>query len=112
MQLTETQTFITIFAVALGAMVTRFLPFLLFPDSKEPPMVISYLGKMLPPAMMGLLVVYCLKNVSILTSPFGIPEFMAILSIMLLHKWKSNVLLSIGGGTAVYMILVQAIFST
>lgn len=112
MQLTNTQTLIIIFAVALGAIVTRFLPFWLFPDSKEPPRVITYLGKRLPPAMMGLLVVYCLKNVSVLTSPFGIPEFVAILSIVIIHKWKSNVLLSIGGGNAVYMILVQAIFST
>lgn len=110
MQLTETQTLITILVVALGTMITRFSPFLLFPDHKEPPKIIGYLGKMLPPAMMGLLVVYCLKNVSVLTSPYGIPELIAILSIVLLHKWKNNVLLSIGGGTVVYMIFVQAIF--
>lgn len=110
MRLTETQTLITILVVALGTMITRFSPFLLFPDHKEPPKIIGYLGKMLPPAMMGLLVVYCLKNVSVLTSPYGIPELIAILSIVLLHKWKNNVLLSIGGGTVVYMIFVQVIF--
>ena len=110
MQLTGLQTLITILAIALGAMLTRFTPFFLFPDHKEPPKIIGYLGKMLPAAMMGLLVVYCLKDVSFLNSPHGIPEIVAIISIIFLHKWKNNVLLSIGGGTAVYMILVQTIF--
>lgn len=111
MHLTNVETLITILAVALGAMATRFLPFLLFPDHAEPPKVVTYLGKVLPPAMMGLLVVYCLKNVSPLSSPHGIPEALAILVIVLLHRWKNNVLLSIGGGTAVYMLLVQLVFA-
>lgn len=110
MCLTNAETLVTILAVALGAMATRFLPFFLFPDHREPPKVVSYLGKVLPPAMMGLLVIYCLKNVSFLSSPHGIPEALAILVIVLLHRWKNNVLLSIGGGTAVYMLLVQAVF--
>lgn len=110
MYLTNAETLVTILAVALGAMATRFLPFFLFPDHREPPKVVSYLGKVLPPAMMGLLVIYCLKNVSFLSSPHGIPEALAILVIVLLHRWKNNVLLSIGGGTAVYMLLVQAVF--
>lgn len=110
MRLTNVETLITILAVALGTMATRFLPFLLFPDHREPPKAVTYLGKVLPPAMMGLLVVYCLKNVSLLSSPHGIPEALAILSIVLLHRWKNNVLLSIGGGTAVYMLLVQLVF--
>jgi branched-subunit amino acid transport protein AzlD len=102
---------IVIVAVALGAMVTRFTPFLLFPETKKPPKVITYLGKALPPAMMGLLVVYCLKGVSIQTPPHGVPELVALLTIIVLHKWKGNVLISIAGGTVVYMLLVQLVFS-
>lgn len=110
MFLTPTQTLAMIFAVALGAVATRFIPFLLFPESKTPPKIITYLGRVLPPAMMGLLVVYCLKGVSIKAAPHGIPELIAILIIIVLHQWKRNVLLSIGGGTIAYMILVQLIF--
>lgn len=110
MQLTAIQTILMILAVALGTMITRFSPFLLFPDSKEPPKTITYLGKVLPPAMMGLLVVYCLRNMSLLEGSHGIPEILAVGVIVLLHKWKSNTLLSIGAGTAVYMFLVQVIF--
>lgn len=99
-----------ILAIALGTMITRFTPFLLFPEKKEPPKIILYLGKVLPPAMMGLLVVYCLKSISITSAPHGLPELIAIAVIVLLHKWKNNVLLSIGGGTLVYMVLVQAVF--
>ncbi len=110
MQLTASQTIIMILAIALGTMITRFTPFLLFPEKKEPPKIILYLGKVLPPAMMGLLVVYCLKSISITSAPHGLPELIAIAVIVLLHKWKNNVLLSIGGGTLVYMVLVQAVF--
>lgn len=110
MPLTSLQIFLTIAAVTLGTMATRFLPFLLFPDSKEPPAVVAYLGKMLPPGMMGLLVVYCLRNVSLTASPHGIPEMVSVAAIVILHKWKGNVLLSIGAGTVIYMVLVQMIF--
>lgn len=110
MQLTPLQIIITILSIALGAMITRFSPFLLFPEQKEPPEIISYLGRVLPPAMMGLLVIYCLKNVSLLSAPHGIPEAVAIAAIAALHKWKNNVLLSIGGGTVLYMLLVQYVF--
>ena len=110
MPLTPSQTILMILAVALGTMVTRFTPFLLFPEKKEPPQIIGYLGRMLPPAMMGLLVVYCLKSVSLVTPPHGIPELIAISAIVLLHKWKHNVLLSIGAGTLLYMLLVQIVF--
>ena len=110
MFLTPVQTLIMIFAVALGTMITRFTPFLLFPDSKEPPKVVTYLEKVLPPAVMGLLVVYCLRNVSVVRAPHGLPELIAIAVIVILHKWKGNVLLSIGAGTVLYMVLVQAVF--
>jgi len=111
MLLTPAQTIIMILAIALGTMTTRFTPFFLFPEHKEPPIIITYLGRVLPPAMMGLLVIYCLKGISIETAPHGIPELIAILIILGLHKWKDNVLISIGGGTAVYMVLVQTVFS-
>lgn len=111
MYLTNWETLGIILAVAGGAVVTRFLPFLLFPEKKEPPAVIQYLGKVLPPAMMGLLVVYCLKGTSLLSAPHGLPEGVALLVIVLLHRWKNNVLLSIAGGTAVYMLLIQTIFA-
>lgn len=110
MHLTALQTAVIILAVALGTMVTRFVPFLLFPEHKTPPKVIVYLGKVLPAAMMGLLVVYCFKNVSIAAAPHGIPEGIAVAAIVVLHRWRNNVLLSIGGGTAVYMMLVQFVF--
>ncbi len=110
MPLTPLQTILMVVAIALGAMLTRYTPFLLFPESKKPPEVVSYLGRVLPPAMMGLLVVYCLKGVSIVTKPHGLPEIIAIGAIVLLHRWKSNVLLSIAGGTIVYMLLVQMVF--
>lgn len=96
MTLTASQTLITVLAVALGCMITRFAPFVIFPDSKEPPEVVTWLGKVLPAAMMGLLVVYSLKGVSLVSPPHGIPEFLAILVIVLLHRWKHNTLLSIG----------------
>ena len=110
MHRTPLQTVIIILAVALGTMVTRFFPFLLFPDNREPPKVIAYLAKVLPSAMMGLLVIYCFRNVDFLSGSHGIPELIAIAVIVALHKWKNNVLLSIGGGTAVYMALVQLVF--
>lgn len=111
MYLTPVQTVVTIAAVALGTMLTRFLPFLLFPEHKQVPALITYLGKVLPPAMMGLLVVYCFKNVSFLVSPFGLPEILSVAGIILLHRFKGNVLLSIGGGTVMYMVLVQFVFA-
>ena len=90
MTLTASQALITVLAVALGCMITRFAPFVIFPDSKEPPEVVTWLGKVLPAAMMGLLVVYSLKGVSLVSPPHGIPEFLAILVIVLLHRWKHN----------------------
>ena len=93
----------------LGTMVTRFLSFLIFPEGKEPPEFIQYLGKVLPYAVIGLLVIYCLKDVPG-SGTYGIPEFLAIVFIVLLHRWKKNILLSIGGGTVFYMLLVQFVF--
>ncbi len=110
MTLTSFESFITIAVIALGTLLTRVLPFILFPDNKKSPAFINYLGKVLPYPVMGLLVVYCLKNVSFMQSPYGIPEAIAVLCVVILHLWKSNTLLSIGVGTVVYMVLVQGVF--
>ncbi|MDO4321972.1 MAG: AzlD domain-containing protein [Lachnospiraceae bacterium] len=97
--------------VAVIAAVTaliRFLPFLVF--RKNTPKVVLYLGEVLPYAIMGMLVVYCLKNVSFVSGSYGIPEALSVLLVILLHKWKHNTLLSIAAGTACYMALVQLVF--
>lgn len=88
----------------------RFLPFLVFPGGRKRPRIITYLGTVLPYGVMAMLVVYCLKNVSIIASPHGIPEFLGVAAVVLLHLWKKNTLLSIFGGTAFYMLLVQFVF--
>jgi branched-subunit amino acid transport protein AzlD len=96
--------------VTLGTLLTRALPFLLFPEKKEIPKFIKYLADVLPYTIIGMLVVYCLKNVSFTTAPHAIPEVISIAAIVLLHLWKNNTLLSIGGGALIYMILVQYVF--
>lgn len=93
--------------VALVTIVLRFLPFFVFGGGKETPKFISYLGKYLPYAIMGMLVVYCLKGVSFVNAPYGIPEALGVAAVVGLHLWKRNTLLSIAGGTILYMILVQ-----
>lgn len=107
--MTITQKILTILIVIAGTMLTRFLPFILFPANKTPPPFIRYLGKVLPNATIGLLVIYSLKD-SLNQSFYCIPEFMAILCVFILHKWKKSMLLSIAGGTIVYMLLVQNYF--
>ena len=99
-----------IFACGLGTFLTRVIPFIFLPEGKETPRIILYLGRVLPAACMGLLIVYCLKDVSLLSFPHGIPEAIGILSVAILHKWKGNALLSIFGGTIIYMVLVQTVF--
>ncbi len=111
MYLTPLQAMAIILAVAAGTQLTRWLPFWLFPENKEPPAVVTYLGHVLPPACMGLLVVYCLKDVVWLSGAHGLPELLSIAAVAALHKWKDNVLLSIAGGTALYMLLVQVVFA-
>lgn len=96
--------------VSLVTMLLRFLPFFVFGSGKETPKFITYLGKYLPYAIMGMLVVYCLKGISFVTAPHGLPELIAVAAVVLLHLWKRNTLLSIGGGTVLYMILIQVVF--
>lgn len=108
--MTLTQQMITIGMVVLGTMLSRFLPFLLFPAGKPTPKYIEYLGRVLPAAVFGLLVVYCLKNVSLFSGSHGIPELISIVVVAALHLWKRQMLISIAGGTVCYMLLVQLVF--
>ncbi len=105
-----TRELLIVAAMITGTLVTRFLPFLLFPKGKELPEFINYLSSVLPFATMGLLVVYCLKGVSLSAPPYGLPEFLAAAGTAALHWWKRNSFLSIGAGTVFYMFLVQAVF--
>lgn len=110
MTLTPIQTFIIICMVTIGTIITRFLPFIIFQGTKLNNSYISYLGQVLPYSAIGLLVVYCLKSVNFKSPTYGIPETIAIICITVLHYWKENTLLSIGIGTVIYMVLVQAVF--
>ena len=96
--MTLTQQIITIAMVVLGTMITRFLPFLIFPAGKETPKYIQYVGKVLPAAVFGLLVVYCLRSVDLFSGSRGLPEAISILLVVALHLWKRQMLLSIAGG--------------
>ena len=104
------QQIVIIGIVVFGTMLTRFLPFLIFGRKKEAPKYIQYLGKVLPAAVFGLLVVYCLKDINLFTGSHGIPEAIAIFVVVLLHVWKRQMLLSIAGGTVCYMVLLQVFF--
>lgn len=108
--MTLTQQIITIAMVVLGTMITRFLPFLIFPAGKETPKYIQYVGKVLPAAVFGLLVVYCLRSVDLFSGSHGLPEAISIALVVALHVWKRQMLLSIAGGTVCYMLLVQLVF--
>ena len=103
----NTHAALLVAVMALVTMLLRFLPFLLF--RKKTPPYITYLGEVLPAAIIGMLVVYCLKDTVLTETPFGVPEILAVLAVTGLHAWKRNSLLSILGGTALYMLLVQAV---
>ena len=108
--MTIPEQIITIAICVIGTMLTRFLPFMIFSSKKPVPKYIQYLGKALPLAVFGMLVVYCLKNVSLLSGSHGIPEIIAIAITAGLHLWKKQMLLSVAAGTFVYMLLVQLVF--
>lgn len=108
--MTLAQKIIIIGMAVLGTAMTRFLPFLIFPGDRPVPKYVQYLGKVLPSAVFGLLVVYCLRNVNILSGSHGIPELISIAAVAGLHLWKRQMLLSIAGGTICYMMLVQMVF--
>lgn len=101
---------ITVVIIAAVTILLRFVPFLIFGGKRKTPEIITYLGKVLPYAIMGMLVVFCLKGVSPLSYPYGIPELIACLLVAVLHIWKRNTLVSILGGTVCYMVLIQFVF--
>lgn len=103
-------SFMIIFTVAVTTFATRVVPFLIFPKGKEIPPVVQYLGKVLTPAVIGMLVVYCLKSTPVMEAPHGLPELIAVAVTAGLHVWKRNNLLSIGAGTVLYMVLIQVVF--
>ena len=103
----------SILLIAVVALVTiglRFLPFLIFGENRKTPPVVAYLGKVLPFSIMGMLVVYCLKDIQLTAAPFGVPELIGCAIVAGMHIRKRNTLLSIGTGTLVYMLLVQLVF--
>ena len=108
--MTLSQQMITIGCIVLATMLTRFLPFLLYPEHKKVPDYIVYLGQVLPGAIFGMLVIYCLKDVRLLTGSHGMPEFISIGVVVILHLWKRQMLISIAGGVICYMVLVQMFF--
>ena len=110
MPLSAGTSFLIILAVAVTTFATRVTPFLIFPKGKEIPKTVRYLGKVLTPAVIGMLVVYCLKSTTVLEAPHGIPELIAVVMTAVLHIWKRNNLLSIGVGTVLYMVLIQVVF--
>ena len=101
---------VMIAAIAVATFATRAASFLVFPKGKEIPPKVIFIGRVLPPAIIGMLVVYCLKSTSVLAYPYGIPELIAGMTVVILHIWKRNIFLSIGAGTLLYMALVQTIF--
>lgn len=110
MILSTKEALILLAAIAVATFSTRATPFLLFPPHKKTPTFVTYLGKLLPYATIGMLVVYCLKDVSLFSGSHGIPEAIAMVAISLVHLWKRNILISVGGGTLFYMFLVQYVF--
>ena len=109
--MTAVQMGLTIAVCTAATMITRFLPFVVFSSKdQQPPEVVRYLGRVLPAAIFGMLIVYCLKGVSLTSGSHGIPEAIAIGVTVALHKWKHQTLVSIAGGTLCYVLLVQMVF--
>ena len=106
----NTHSALLVAVIAVVTMFTRFLPFLIFRSDKKTPKFVLYLSRFLPAAIIGMLVVYCLKGVMPLSGNHGIPELAAVLLTVGLHKWKHNTLLSVLGGTICYMIFIQCVF--
>lgn len=108
--MTESQQWITVLMISAGLILTRFIIFWVFPASKKPPAGIEYLGKVLPAAAIALVLVYSLKDTQVLTFPYGIPEVLGVLVVILIHRWRRNTLLSVAAGTITYMLLIQFVF--
>lgn len=108
--MTTAQTAALVAVMAIVTFLTRALPFLLFGRGGEPPKVVLYLGRFLPPAVIAMLIVYCCRGVSFAAPSGWAPVFLAGGAVVALHAWKRNNMLSIVGGTILYMVLVQAVF--
>ena len=113
--MTKNEMIITFILIWAGTVLTRFLPYIIFPERREVPGIIVYLGKVLGPAVFGLLVVYCLRNTNIITGfadggSHGIPELSASILTIIVYRWKRQMILSMAAGTILYMILVQTVF--
>ena len=108
--MTELHAVLLVAVTSAVTILLRFLPFAIFSGNRKTPAYVTYLGKVLPYAIMGMLMVFCLKGVSLTAAPYGIPEAIACVLVILLHVWKRNTLVSILGGTVCYMVLVQMVF--
>ncbi len=108
--MTDTLVALTIGVSAVVTALLRFLPFVFIRGDRETPKIITYFGKYLPYSVMAMLVVYCLRAVSITAYTFGLPELIGVVAVVLLHIWRRNTLISIAGGTALYMLLIQLVF--
>ena len=108
--MTELHAVLLVAVTSAVTILLRFLPFAIFSGNRKTPAYVTYLGKVLPYAIMGMLVVFRLKGVSLTAAPYGIPEAIACVLVILLHVWKRNTLVSILGGTVCYMVLVQMVF--
>ena len=106
----EVHAVLAILIMAAVTFATRVLPFVLFDRGESPPKVVLYLGRWLPPAVIAMLIVYCLRSIDIFSGNHGLPELLSIAAVVILHLWRRNNLLSIFGGTAIYMVLVQLVF--
>ncbi len=107
--MTAMQQVITILVVVAATVMTRFLPYLIFSEKRPVSDTVRYLGKVLAPAVFGLLVVYCLKNVSFTGGTFGIPEIISLMVVILLYRWKRDMLVPMAGGTICYMVLIRVL---
>ena len=103
------QQIITIGLCIAGTMLTRFLPFLVFNENRKTPDFVQYIGKLLPSAVFGMLIIYCVRNVDFLHNSHGLPELLSILATGSIHLWKRQMLLSIAGGTICYMFLIHLV---
>ena len=105
-----TDRILLIAVIALVTIALRFVPFLIFGGKRKTPRYVSYLGRVLPYAIMGMLVVYCLRSTGFSAVSEWLPQLISCALVVMLHLWKKNTLLSILGGTICYMVLVQMVF--
>ncbi len=108
--MTTTQMVVTLALVMAGTVVTRFLPFAVFPAGRETPAFVRYLGQVLPAAALGLLVVYCYKGLDLTGPTHGLPELIAGAVVVVLQRWRRNMFLSIVAGTVLYLVLLRVVF--